>query len=82
MNEALLVGLLALGVPLFGVGYFMLRKNPGVFRMFVAMLLIGLGYLTATGALSDIGHKIMGAEGEVMPVESPAPAAPAPAHAP
>ena len=44
--------------------------------------LIGLGYLTATGALSDIGHKIMGAEGEVMPVESPAPAAPAPAHAP
>lgn len=82
MNQELLVGVLALGVPLFAVGYLMLRKNPGIFRMFAAMLLIGLGYLTATGALTDIGHKILGAEGEVMPAAAPAPATEAPAMAP
>lgn len=84
MNEELLVGLLALGAPLFAVGYLMLRRNRGVFRMYVAMLLIGLGYLTATGALTDIGRTLMGAEGEVMPVEAPvpAPAEPAPAAQP
>lgn len=73
MNEALLVGVLALGVPLFGIGYFLLRGNRGIFGMFAAMLLIGLGYLTATGALTDIGHKILGAEGQLMPVSAPAP---------
>ena len=79
MNEELLVGVLALGAPLFAVGYLMLRRNRGVFRMYLAMLLIGLGYLTATGALTDIGRTLMGAEGEVMPVEAPvhAPAEPA-----
>lgn len=81
MNEALLVGVLALGVPLFAVGYFLLRGNRGIFGMFAAMLLIGLGYLTSTGALTDIGHKILGAEGEVMPVAAPAPAADTPAPA-
>lgn len=81
MNEEILVGVLALGVPLFAVGYFVLRKNPGVFRMFAAMLLIGLGYLTATGALTDIGRKIMGAEGEVMPAAAPVTATETPAPA-
>lgn len=84
MNQELLVGVLALGVPLFAVGYLMLRRNRGVFRMYLAMLLIGLGYLTATGALTDIGRTLMGAEGEVMPVEAPAhtPAIEAPAATP
>ncbi|MBK9079022.1 MAG: hypothetical protein IPL91_07740 [Hyphomicrobium sp.] len=83
MNQDMIVGLLALGVPLFAVGYLMLRQNVGVFRMFVAMLLIGLGYLTATGAISDIGRKLMGSDAVVVPVEAPAantaPAADAPA---
>lgn len=88
MNQELLVGVLALGVPLMALGYFMLRRNRGVFRMYLAMILIGLGYLTATGALSDIGRTLMGSEGEVMPAESPAPApaaetpSPAPAATP
>ena len=78
MNQDLIVGALALGVPLFAVGYFMLRRNAGIFRMFVAMLLIGIGYLTATGAISDIGRAIMGNDAVVVPVETPvAPAAPA-----
>ena len=41
----------------FVVGYLMLNKQPPIFRMFIAMLLIGLGYLTATGAIEDIGAK-------------------------
>lgn len=83
MNENLIVGLLALGVPLLGIGYLMLRKQTSIFRMFVAMVLIGLGYLTATGALTDIGVKIMGAVHEAAPAVAPAPeSAPAPAPAP
>lgn len=81
MNQELLVGVLALGVPLFAVGYLMLRRNRGVLRMYLAMLLIGLGYLTATGALTDIGRTLMGEEGEVVPATAPA-ATPAPAAAP
>lgn len=82
MKQELLVGLLALGVPLLALGYLMLRRNRGVFRMYLAMILIGLGYLTATGALTDIGRTLMGAEGEVMPVQSPAPAPAAETPAP
>ncbi|NOT71820.1 MAG: hypothetical protein HOP09_11255 [Hyphomicrobium sp.] len=84
MNQELIAGLVALGVPLFAVGYLMLRRNAGVFRMFVAMLLIGLGYLTATGAMNDIGRKVMGTYGlpPLPPVPAAAPAAPAPAAAP
>lgn len=82
MNPELLVGVLALGVPLLALGYLMLRRNRGVFRMYLAMILIGLGYLTATGALNDIGRTLMGSEGEVMPVQSPAPAPAAESPAP
>ena len=60
MNEELIVGLLALAVPLLGGGYFALRNNTGIFRMFVAMTLLALGYLTVTGALNDIGATILG----------------------
>lgn len=86
MNEELIVGLLALAVPLLGGGYFALRNNTGIFRMFVAMTLLALGYLTVTGALNDIGATILGKAPVVAPVEktvAPAPtekpAAPAPA---
>lgn len=81
MNEALLVGILALGVPLFAVGYFLLRGSRAIFGMFAAMLLIGLGYLTSTGALTDIGHKILGSEGQLMPASAPVPIAETPAPA-
>lgn len=79
MNQELIVGLVALGIPLFAVGYLMLRKNAGIFRMYLAMLLIGLGYLTATGSMNDIGRQVMGIDGmPAMPAaDAPAPAAPA-----
>ena len=81
MNEDLIVGLLATAIPLFAVGYLMLRRNAGIFRMFMAMLLIGLGYLTATGAMSDIGASVMGKVNQAIPETAPV-AAPAPAPAP
>ena len=73
MSTNLVVGLLASFIPLFAVGYFMLNNKPPIFRMFVAMLLVGLGYLTATGAIEDIGARLIGAP----PVAVEAPAAPA-----
>ena len=95
MSENLLVGLLATLVPLFVAGYLMLQKQAAIFRMFVAMLLVGVGYLTATGAIEDIGARVTGkananVEG-VEPVAAPAsevpktsekPAADKPAEAP
>ena len=63
MSQELLAGLLTLGIPLFGVGYLMLRSIAGIFRMFVAMLIIGLGYLALTGALADIGRTVLGKTG-------------------
>jgi hypothetical protein len=80
MNEELIVGLLALAVPLLGGGYFALRNNTGIFRMFVAMVLVGLGYLTVTGALNDIGATILGKAPVAASAEKTA--APAPAEKP
>lgn len=81
MNLDLIVGLLVMAVPLIGVGYLMLSKQPGIFRMFVAMVVVGLAYLTATGAASDIGSQVMsrvsGAPAQLTPTEAPAPAVPA-----
>jgi hypothetical protein len=87
MSEELIVGLLTLAIPLLGAGYLMLHRNAGIFRMFVALLVIGLGYLGFTGSLADIGRTVLGKAGmETMsspePAESTPPAAeppPAPA---
>ena len=79
MNKDLIVGLIVMFVPLFVAGYLMLRRQPGIFRMFMAMLLVGLGYLTLTGAVNDIGATILGKK-ERMMAPAPVPAtAPAPA---
>ena len=59
MNHEMIAGILATGIPLFAVGYLMLRKNAGIFRMFTAMLLFALGYLTLTGAINDIGSSVL-----------------------
>ena len=88
MSSNLIVGLLATFIPLFAVGYLMLNKKPPIFRMFVAMLLVGLGYLTATGAIDDIGTRLVGGspadvQAPVVPAakEAAKPAAEAPAPA-
>ena len=48
-------GLIALGVPLLLLGLLFLRRNKPVLGFYVVALLIGLGYLTATGAVDDVG---------------------------
>lgn len=79
MSENILVGLAALGIPLLAAAYLMLRRHAAVFRMVVAMILLGLGYLTATGAISDIGATLTGQPTVPAVVEttSPVPAPPA-----
>ncbi len=72
MSSNLIIGLLASFIPLFAVGYLMLNKKPPIFRMFVAMLLVGLGYLTATGAIEDIGKGLMGGTEIVVPAATKA----------
>ena len=80
MNKDLIVGLIVMFVPLFVAGYLMLRKQPGIFRMFIAMLLVGLGYLTLTGAVNDIGAQVLGKKDQMMMAPAPVQAAaPAPA---
>lgn len=76
MMTDLMVGLLVTAVPALAVGYLMLNKQPPIFRMFIVMVLVGLGYLTATGAIEDIGAKVQG-HAAPTPVAAPeaAPAA-------
>ena len=79
MMTDLVVGLLATAVPALAVGYLMLNKQPPIFRMFIVMVLVGLGYLTATGAIEDIGAKVQG-KAAPTPVAAPA-TSPEPAKA-
>lgn len=76
MNSDLLAGLAVTFVPLATIGYLMLRKQAGIFRMYIAMLLIGIGYLTLTGGINDIGTKVLG-HNVLTPAEDAAPPAPA-----
>jgi hypothetical protein len=60
MNPVLL-GWIALGVPLLVIGIWLLwRRYRPVFWMYLGALLVGLGYLTVTGALGDIGTTLAG----------------------
>ena len=78
MNKEMIVGLVVTFVPLFAAGYLMLRKQASIFRFFLAMLVVGIGYLTATGAVNEIGaqvlmHKpVMLQEPATVPVTAPA----------
>lgn len=55
-----IAGWLALGLPMLLFGLVFLRRQRGVFLMYVAACLLGLGYLTSTGAVSDIGAQVLG----------------------
>jgi hypothetical protein len=72
VNSELVAGLVVSLVPLLIAGFLALRKEPGIFRFFVAMLLIGFGYLTMTGAINDIGAKVLGHYKEVPAAAAPA----------
>ena len=60
MIPAKLAGAVILGVPLILVAYAALwRRQRPVFWFAVALILVGLGYLMATGATDDIARSIV-----------------------
>lgn len=80
-----LAGLLALAVPLLLFGLVFLGRNRAIFLFYVVLCAVGLGYLTTTGAVDDVGRIALDKAKEATAEKSaePAPAAaPAPAPAP
>ncbi len=74
-----ILGLLVIGVPALLIGGILLGRYRPVFWMFFAALIIGLGYLTTTGTVDEVGKQAVGYIG-TPPAETPA-AAPEPAAA-
>ena len=72
-------GLIALGVPLLLLGLLFLRRNRAVLGFYIVALLVGLGYLTATGAVDEIGGIALEKAGKMTAEKDPGPA-PAPAR--
>lgn len=76
----LVAGWLALGIPLLVFGLFFLARYRPVMLMYLGACVIGLGYLTATGAVEDVGRKLLGtATPSATAPATPAPAVPPPA---
>ncbi len=76
----LVAGWLALGIPLLVFGLFFLARHRPVMLMYLGACVIGLGYLTATGAVEDVGRKLLGtATTSATTPAKPAPAVPPPA---
>lgn len=92
MSHFTLVGLLASAVLFFALGFLLLKGKPAIRRMYFVMILIGLGYLAATGAMEDIGRGLLGEPQVAAPQDIAVPdattapaaetAAPTPAPAP
>ena len=49
------LGLAVLFLPLLGLGMMFLRRRLPILFFYTAMCLLALGYLSATGAIEDIG---------------------------
>jgi dipeptide/tripeptide permease len=60
MIPAKLAGAVILGIPLIVVAWVALRRQPRPVLWFaLALILVGLGYLMATGAIDDIARSIV-----------------------
>jgi hypothetical protein len=71
-----IAGLVALAAPLFILGLAFLRKRGAIFAFYLALCAVGLGYLTTTGAVDDIGTTALdavGGGGEPAPAPAPTP---------
>jgi dipeptide/tripeptide permease len=67
-----IVGALIVGLPALILALLLFwRKLRPVFWFALALIVIGLGYLASTGALSDIGNVFINET--PIPVETPAP---------
>jgi len=61
MSPEMLGGLIV-GVPALLIAYLVLwRRQRPVFFFAVALILVGVGYLVATGAAADVAHYVLGA---------------------
>lgn len=72
-----IAGLVTLAVPLALLGLLFLRRNMPVLVFYLVALAVGLGYLTTTGTVDDIGAKAIeqvGAFGDKSAAPAPAPA--------
>lgn len=69
------LGALIVGLPAVLVAYLALFKAPRAVLWFaLALIAVGLGYLAATGALTDIADAVLGIA--APPVPEPSPVAP------
>ena len=73
MIPATLLGAVVLAVPLLILAWLFLRRQRAVYLFAVALILVGTGYLMATGATSDIGNMVLG-DGAAPVATTPAPA--------
>jgi hypothetical protein len=81
------IGLLVMGIPALLIGGIVLGRWRPVLWMYVGAMVIGLGYLTTTGTVDEVGEKAMSyipmtqstpaAAPEAAPAAAPEPAAPA-----
>lgn len=74
-----IAGLIATGVPLLLVGLAFLRGRGAVLAFYLAACAVGLGYLITTGAIDDIGAKVLELIGQATAEKGAEPAA-APAN--
>lgn len=77
--NSMYAGWLAIGIPMLLFGLILLWRQGGVFWMYLAACVLGVGYLTTTGAVSDIGTKALQMVGAVSEKASAPAAKPAPA---
>jgi hypothetical protein len=64
MIPSAVLGALILGVPATLLAYWALYRQPrSIFWFAFALILVGLGYLGGTGALSDIANTVTGEAG-------------------
>lgn len=84
MDQALFAGIGTLGLPLLLIGLLFVRRIA-IFLFYAVLVIVGIGYLTSTGAISDIGHftlNTIGVKDEPGPTVPPPEKLPAPAPAP
>ena len=73
--NAILLGWALLGLPLLILGiYYLWRRWRTVFWMYIGALLLAFGYLTATGAMHDIGSIFVSDKEAAEPASDNAPA--------
>ena len=59
MTIATVIGLAAIALPLLIVFWLVFARRRAIWWFACALLLVGLGYLAATGAAHDIGQRLV-----------------------